>query len=231
MATMGGHFYFVHIRHFAVVKNGTIGHCSTGLFPKRKRAYSRTNHHVSTLVEEDLFQLLVNNPAFVGTGPGQYVLTFLLVEEDLFQLLVNNPAFVGTGPGQYVLCESLEEPLADPKVGNHIVVRGTKKLNKCQEIQRHREGRDSANPNLNLISVKSIYEPILALADIRAPEGTFLFVHPVDDWGYLFSDIIEELAVGSSVLSNEENEEEDNSDKEELDSHLEESGLSDGTSK
>jgi hypothetical protein len=61
-----------------------------------------------------------------------------------------------------------------------------------------------------LISVKSIYEPILALADIGAPEGTlFLFVRSVDDWGYLFSDIIEELAVGASELSDKENEEED----------------------
>jgi hypothetical protein len=84
-----------------------------------------------------------------------------------------------------------------------------------------------------LISVESIYEPISALADIGGPEGTFLFVHPVDDWGYLFMDIIEELAVGASELSNEENEEEDDSDEsdeEEVDSDLEESGLSDGTS-
>lgn len=171
------------------------------------------------------------------------IITFLLVEENLFQLLVNNPAFVGTGPGLYVLCESLEEPLAKPKVGNRIVVRGTKMLNKRQEVQRHREGRDIANPNLNLISVESIYEPISALADIGAPEGTFLFIRPVDDWGYLFSDIIEELALGTSELSDEENEEEedgddsdeeevdgDDSDEEEVDSNLEESGLSDGTS-
>lgn len=171
------------------------------------------------------------------------IITFLLVEENLFQLLVNNPAFVGTGPGLYVLCESLEEPLAKPKVGNCIVVRGTKMLNKRQEVQRHREGRDIANPNLNLISVESIYEPISALADIGAPEGTFLFIRPVDDWGYLFSDIIEELALGTSELSDEENEEEedgddsdeeevdgDDSDEEEVDSNLEESGLSDGTS-
>jgi hypothetical protein len=161
------------------------------------------------------------------------IITFLLVEEDLFQLLVNNPAFVGNGPGLYVLCESLEEPLANPKVGNRIVVRGTKTLNKRQEIQRHREGRDSANPNLNLISVESIYEPISALADIGAPEGTFLFVRPVDDWGYLFSDIIEELAVGDLELSDEETEEEDDleaSDDEIVDSDLEESVLSDATS-
>jgi hypothetical protein len=53
---------------------------------------------------------------------------------------------------------------------------GTKKLNKRQENQCQRKGRDHANPNLNLISVNLIYEPILALADIGAPEGTFLFV-------------------------------------------------------
>ena len=86
-------------------------------------------------------------------------------------------------PTTNALCESLEEPLADPKVGNRIVVRGTKTLNKRQENERRRDGRDNANPNLNLISVDSIYEPISALADIGAPVGTFLFVRPVDDWG------------------------------------------------
>ena len=127
-----------------------------------------------------------------------HIITFLLIDNDLFQLLSGNPTFVGSGPGLYALCESLEEPLLEPKVGNHIVVRGTKTLNKRQENQRRRQGRDDANPNLNLISVESIYEPIAALADIGAAEGTFLFIRPVDDWGYLFSDIIAKLAVGES---------------------------------
>ncbi len=112
------------------------------------------------------------------------IITFLLVDEDLFQQLGNNPAFVGSAPGLYALCESLEDPLAEPKVGTQIVVWGTKNLNKRQRNQRRREGQDNANPNLNLISVDSIYEPISALADIGAPEGTFLFICPVDDWGY-----------------------------------------------
>ena len=127
-----------------------------------------------------------------------HIITFLLIDNDLFQLLSGNPTFVGSGPGLYALCESLEEPLLEPKVGNRIVVRGTKTLNKRQENQRRRQGRDDANPNLNLISVESIYEPIAALADIGAAEGTFLFIRPVDDWGYLFSDIIAELSVGES---------------------------------
>jgi hypothetical protein len=167
-----------------------------------------------------------------------HIITFLLVEEDLFQQLRNNPAFVGSGPGLYALCESLEEPLADPKVGNRIVVRGTKTLNKRQENERRRDGRDNANPNLNLISVDSIYEPISALADIGAPVGTFLFVRPVDDWGYLFSEIIDELTVGTleveTDLSDEEEElEGSNTDQDEAesdtDSNLEDSDSSDGT--
>jgi hypothetical protein len=124
------------------------------------------------------------------------IITFLLVEEDMYQLLAGNPAFVGSGPGLYALCESLEEPLAAPKVGSRIVVRGTKQLNKRQTNQRRREGRDDANLNLNLISVDSIYEPILALANIGAQEGTFLFVPPADDWRYLSSEIIAELSSG-----------------------------------
>jgi hypothetical protein len=148
------------------------------------------------------------------------IITFLLVEEDMYQLLTDNPAFVGSGPGLYALCESLEEPLSDPKVGSRIIVRGTKKLNQRQENQRRREGRDDANPNLNLISVDSIYEPISALADIGGAEGSFLFVRPVDDWGYLFSDIIAELSVGSSDVEQDSSsaEEENNEDLEDDDS-------------
>jgi hypothetical protein len=124
----------------------------------------------------------------------------------------------------------LEEPLAEPKVGSTIVVRGTKKLNKCQENQHRRKGRDHANPNLNLISVYSIYEPILALADIGAPEGTFLFVRPVDDWGYLFSQIIKKLSAGVlEVDPDSSNQEEDNNKEQEEDNSsitkLEESKL------
>jgi hypothetical protein len=143
------------------------------------------------------------------------IITFLLVEEDMYRLLADNPAFVGSGPGLYALCESLEEPLPEPKVGSRIVVRGTKQLNKRQENQRRREGRDDANPNLNLISVDSIYEPISALADIGAPKGTFLFVRPADDWGYLFTEIIAELSSGGVAdmepdsSSNEEQDEEE----------------------
>jgi hypothetical protein len=103
------------------------------------------------------------------------IITFVLVDNDLCQLLTGNPAFVGSGPGLYALCESLEEPLAKPKVGNCIVVRGTKKLNQRQENQRQWEGRVEANPNLNLISVDSIYEPISAMADLGAPEGNISF--------------------------------------------------------
>ncbi len=141
-------------------------------------------------------------------------------------------------PTTNALCESLEEPLADPKVGNRIVVRGTKTLNKRQENERRRDGRDNANPNLNLISVDSIYEPISALADIGAPVGTFLFVRPVADWGYLFSEIIDELTVGTleveTDLSDEEEElEGSNTDQDEAesatDSNLEDSDSSDGT--
>lgn len=157
------------------------------------------------------------------------IITFLLVDDDLFELLADNHAFVGSSPGLYALCESLEEPLMEPKVGNRIVVRGSKTLNKRQETQRRRDGRDDPNPNLNLISVDSIYEPIAALADIGAPEGTFLFVRPADDWGYLFSDIIEELTTaagdGESVVSDGENKEDEEEDSN-VDCNLDEDTIS-----
>ncbi len=139
----------------------------------------------------------------------------LLVEEDFFRLLCGSPAFFGTGPSLYALCESLEEPLSKARVGNRIVVQGTKIFNQCQQKQHQQEGRDHANPNLNLISVDSIYEPIAALADIGAPEGTYLFVRPVDGWGYLFGDIIDELAVGASLAEEEDSAEEEEDDVDE----------------
>jgi hypothetical protein len=64
------------------------------------------------------------------------IITFLLVDVELLALLKDNPAFVGSTPGLYALCESLEEPLPDPKVGTRIVVRGTKNLNKRQANER-----------------------------------------------------------------------------------------------
>ena len=47
----------------------------------------------------------------------EQIITFLLVDDDLFGLLADNHAFVGSAPGLYVLCELLEEPLVEPKVG------------------------------------------------------------------------------------------------------------------
>ena len=116
-------------------------------------------------------------------------------------------------------------------MGTHIVVWGTKKLNKHQENERQHHGRIQANPNLNLISFDSIYQPIAALADIGAPEGMFLFVWPTDDWGYLFSNIIEELSVGAVDQENGESDEEIAEQEEEesvADSKLEESDSSEG---
>ena len=104
-----------------------------------------------------------------------------------------------------------------------------KKLNKPQENERRWQGRNQANPNLNLISVDSIYEPIAALADIGAPEGTLLFICPADDWGYLFSKIIEELSVGAVDQENGEGDEDiENQEEEEsiVDSELEQSDSS-----
>ena len=81
-----------------------------------------------------------------------------------------------------------------------------------------------------MISVDSIYEPIAALADIGSPEGTFLFIRPADDWGYIFSEIIEELSVGAVDEENGVgNEDIEDQEEEEsiVDSELEQSDISD----
>jgi hypothetical protein len=62
------------------------------------------------------------------------------------------------------------------------------------------------------------------LADIGGAEGTFLCVRPVDDWGYLFSDIIAELAGGNprdDPPSDDESLEEEEMEENELEEGLE----------
>jgi hypothetical protein len=71
------------------------------------------------------------------------------------------------------------------------------------------------SPNLCLVPVDTIYEPIAAIPDEGGSPGDFLFVRSVENWGYGFSQLIEdneeqELAelegIGSSSSNSEKAE-------------------------
>jgi hypothetical protein len=47
-------------------------------------------------------------------------------------------------------------------------------------------------PNLCLVPVDIIYEPIAAITDEGGSPGDFLFICPVENWGFGFTQLIED---------------------------------------
>ncbi len=47
-------------------------------------------------------------------------------------------------------------------------------------------------PNLCLVPVDTIYEPFAAIPDEDASPGDFLFICPVENWGFRFTQLIED---------------------------------------
>jgi hypothetical protein len=47
-------------------------------------------------------------------------------------------------------------------------------------------------PNLCLVPVDTIYEPIAAIPDEGGSPGGFLFIQPVENWGFGFTQLIED---------------------------------------
>jgi hypothetical protein len=47
-------------------------------------------------------------------------------------------------------------------------------------------------PNLCLVPVDTIYEPIAAILDEGFFPGDFLFIRPVENWGFGFTQLIED---------------------------------------
>jgi hypothetical protein len=47
-------------------------------------------------------------------------------------------------------------------------------------------------PNLCLVPVDTIYEPIAAIPDEGGSPGDFLFIRPVKNWGFGFTQLIED---------------------------------------
>jgi hypothetical protein len=61
------------------------------------------------------------------------------------------------------------------------------------ELNDHcRNGMPLAAMNLCLVSVDTIYEPIATIPDEGGTPGDFLFIRPADNWGYGFTQLIED---------------------------------------
>jgi hypothetical protein len=92
--------------------------------------------------------------------------------------------------GLFALIESLEDPLPHPGKRSELVVKGSKCLTTKQQKKRCQDGHSVNAPNLYLVPVESIDEPISAIPNIGGDPGDFIFVRPVNSWSDCFSDYI-----------------------------------------
>jgi hypothetical protein len=123
--------------------------------------------------------------------PG-HIITFIELVEENISKLDQLPCVFGNTPGLYAMIETLERPLSIPRTGDRVVVVGTKDLTKEEIQQRRRNGMPLAAPNLCLVPIDTIYEPIAAIPDEGGAPGDFLFIRPAENWGYGFTQYIED---------------------------------------
>ncbi len=76
--------------------------------------------------------------------------------------------------------------------GQRVVVGGTKPLTSLELNDHGHNGMPLAAMNLCLVSVDTIYEPIAAIPDEGGTAGDFLFIRPAENWGYGFTQLIED---------------------------------------
>jgi hypothetical protein len=88
------------------------------------------------------------------------------------------------------MIETLERPLTVAKTYDRVVVGGRKLLTTNEFHERRRNGTSLSAPNLCLVPVDTIYEPIAAIPDEGGSSGDFLFIRPVKNWGCGFTQII-----------------------------------------
>jgi hypothetical protein len=90
------------------------------------------------------------------------------------------------------MIEPLECPLAVAKTYDQVVVGGSKQLTTNEFHERCGNGISLTAPNLCLVPVDTIYEPIAAILDEGGSPGDFLFIRPVENWGCGFTQLIED---------------------------------------
>jgi hypothetical protein len=90
------------------------------------------------------------------------------------------------------MIETLERPLTVAKTYNRVVVGGSKHLTTNEFHECCRNGMSLTAPNLCLVPVDTIYEPIAAIPDEGGSPSDFLFIRPVENWGFGFTQLIED---------------------------------------
>jgi hypothetical protein len=90
------------------------------------------------------------------------------------------------------MIETLEHPLTVAKTYDRVVVGGSKQLTTNEFHERRRNGMSLTAPNLCLVPVDIIYEPIVTIPDEGGSPGDFLFIRPVENWGFGFTQLIED---------------------------------------
>jgi hypothetical protein len=125
-----------------------------------------------------------------------HIITFIELYDADMRMLRNLPYVLGDTPGLYAMVETLERPLMDAKTGSCVVVASTKAFTKHVIQQHWRNGMPLNAPNLCLVSIDTIYEPIAAIPHDGGLIGDFLFIWPADNWGYGFTQLIEDNEPG-----------------------------------
>jgi hypothetical protein len=132
--------------------------------------------------------------------PG-HIVTFLHLPLCDIQLLEDNEHVVGSEPGLYAMVESLEEPLKTSEKYTRLTCMSSKNLTGQQRLQRRQAQIPLTRSNTYLVPVDTIYEPIAAVPNAGGLDGDFLFIRPVDDWGFKFSKILTPYLPDASVAS------------------------------
>jgi hypothetical protein len=102
------------------------------------------------------------------------------------------PYVSGDTAGLYAMIETLERPLEVAKAHQRVEVEGRKQLTTIEMQDHRRYGMPKTSPNLCLVPVDTMYEPIAALPDVGGSPGDFLFTRPVEKWGLRFTQLIED---------------------------------------
>jgi hypothetical protein len=123
--------------------------------------------------------------------PSQIITFIWLVEVDISK--IQHLSYVsGDTPGLYAMIETLESPLTVAKTYDRVVVGGSKQLTTNEFHKRRQNGMSLTAPNLCLVPVDTIYKPIEAIPDEGGSPGDFLFIRPVENWGFGFTQLIED---------------------------------------
>jgi hypothetical protein len=109
--------------------------------------------------------------------PGKIITFIWFDKEDISNIQHLSYVFRDT-PGLYAMIETLELSLPVAKTYNRVVVGGRKQLTTNKFHEHRRNGTSLTAPNLCLVPVDPIYEPIATIPDGGGSFGDFLFIRP-----------------------------------------------------